>query len=287
MKILVTDGNSITGKTVISELVRLGVEVYGLVPDDVSTYDIEELGARSLIGDIRDKFILEKGIRAVDRIYHICPPWLLDEVEIANKIIKIAQDCEISLIGYHSIITPHIEGVPSHWNKMQVQMLLMKSNLPFTVIQPAMCMQNFLDSMIEETENIRFELPYKPDVKISWVDIKNVGEAVASLLTKSFHLGGTYELCGTDVPISCINIVKELTSLSFKNINFTNLPIKKTEKDSFLKKYNPQQVNNLKLYYNFINKGGMRAGNSKVLSMLLRKPPNSFSRVFDRIYQPS
>ena len=78
-----------------------------------------------------------KGIKAADKIYHVCPSWILDEIEVANKIIKISQGSDISLLGYHSVMTPHFDSVPSLWNKMQVQMLLMKSHLPFTVIQPA------------------------------------------------------------------------------------------------------------------------------------------------------
>lgn len=286
MKIFVTDGNGITGKAVIRELVRLGAEVYGLVSDDVLTNEIEELGGRSLIGDVRDEYILEKGIKAADRIYHVCPPWLLDEVEVANKIIKISQGCDISLLGYHSVMTPHIESLPSHWNKMQVQMLLMKSHLPFTVIQPAMYMQSLFNSMIEQMDDIKFELLYKPDAQISWVDIDDVAEAVASILTRPYHLGGTYELCGTDIPISCINIVKEIGDLSKKKIKFTNMPHQKIKNGLSKNKYNAQQLSNQKLYYDFINENRMRAGNSKVLTMLLQRPPNSFKRAFKRKYQP-
>jgi uncharacterized protein YbjT (DUF2867 family) len=286
MKIFVTDGNGITGKAVIRELVRLGAEVYGLVSDDVLTNEIEELGGRSLIGDVRDEYILEKGIKAADRIYHVCPPWLLDEVEVANKIIKISQGCDISLLGYHSVMTPHIESLPSHWNKMQVQMLLMKSHLPFTVIQPAMYMQSLFNSMIEQMDDIKFELLYKPDAQISWVDIDDVAEAVASILTRPYHLGGTYELCGTDIPISCINIVKEIGDLSKKKIKFTNMPYEKIKNGLSKNKYNAQQLSNQKLYYDFINENRMRAGNSKVLTMLLQRPPNSFKRAFKRKYQP-
>ena len=134
--------------------------------------------------------------------------------------------------------------------------------------------------------NIKFELLYKPDAQISWVDIDDVAEAVASILTRPYHLGGTYELCGTDIPISCINIVKEIGDLSKKKIKFTNMPHQKIKNGLSKNKYNTQQLINQKLYYDFINENRMRAGNSKVLTMLLQRPPNSFKRAFKRKYQP-
>ena len=285
MKIFVTDGNCCTGKAVIKELVSLGAEVYGLVPDDTSAYEIEKLGGRTLIGDIRDEYILEKGIKAADKIYHVCPSWILDEIEVANKIIKISQGSDISLLGYHSVMTPHFDSVPSLWNKMQVQMLLMKSHLPFTVIQTAIYMQSLFDSMVIESDSIKFELPFNPDAQISWVDINDVANAVALILTRPNHVGGTYELCGTDAPISCFNVLKEIDNLSLKNIELIDVPVYEDENISFINKYNSKQMNHQKLYYDFINANGMRAGNSKVLTMLLQRSPNSFKRAFNLKYQ--
>lgn len=278
MRILVTGANGITGHAVIRHLVARGAGVTGLVSQDTSQANIAGLGATPIVGDLRDAGVLRLAMEGMERVYHICPAWLPDEVEIGEAVISAAQSSDISLFGYHSTIAPHIEEVPSHWAKMQVQMALMHSGLPFSIVQPAAYMQDAIAGL----KGSNLELPYRIDAPLSWVDVEDVGEAVAILMTRPDQAGGTYEFCGTDTPLAAIDISEILSLHRQQSIEARTVPIEEFVRHMPYKEFSASQLDRLKDYYRFVGEFGMRAGNSRILAMLLGRSPTPFGAVAER-----
>ena len=283
MRILVTGANGITGHAVIGHLVARGAEVIGLVSTSASCGNIEALRATPFVGDLRDGKALRSAMASVERVYHICPAWVPDEVEIGEAVIAAAQASEISLFGYHSALAPHIEEIPSHWDKMQVQMALMSSGLAFSIFQPAAYMQNLAGGL----SNGEVAQPHRTDASLSWVDVEDVGEAVAIVITRPEQAGGTYELCGTDAPRTTGNIADIGSQLlgrlaAARTCSFEEYILQPPYSD-----YSPERLDRLKAYYRFIDEFGMPAGNSNVLSMILGRTPTSFDAYIERLlHQP-
>ena len=284
MRILVTGADGITGRAVIRHLVLSGADVTGLVGKETSQAAITELGATPCVGDLRDDQALRQAMSTVERVYHICPAWALDEVEIGEAVIAAAQASKISLFGYHSVIAPHIEEVPSHWAKMQVQMVLMRSGVPFSVIQPAAYMQNLATSLTNVQISGRLALPYKTDIPVSWVDIEDLGEAVATLMTRAEQRGGTYELCGTGAPLSPLQIAEILGQILGQQIDATQCTFEEFAQQALQNDISAGQRERAEAYYRFVGKYGMKAGNANVLTMLLARPPTSFGEFAERSF---
>ena len=283
MRVLVTGANGITGHAVIRHLVARGGEVIGLVSTPASSGNIETLGAAAFVGDLRDGKALCRAMASVERVYHICPAWVPDEVEIGETVIAAAQASEISLFGYHSTTAPHFEEIPNHWDKMQVQMALMTSGLAFSVFQPAAYMQNIAGGL----RNGDLTLPYRINAPLSWVDAEDVGEAVAILMTRPEQAGGTYELCGTEFPLTPQDIA-EIGSLHLgQQISALTCSAEDYLLQPPYSDYSPERSDRLKAYYRFIDEFGMPAGNSNVLSMILGRTPTSFDACIERLlHQP-
>jgi len=69
--------------------------------------------------------------------------------------------------------------------------------LEWTILQPQHYMQNFDPAEISRTG--RFQLEYSLDSPLSFVDLEDVCEVAARVLTEDGHAYATYPLCGADV----------------------------------------------------------------------------------------
>jgi uncharacterized protein YbjT (DUF2867 family) len=280
VRILVTGADAITGHAVIRHLVARGADVRGLVSLKNSKGVIKDLGATPIVGDLRNEAALRQAMAGVERVYHICPAWEPDEIEIGEVVVAAAQASDISLLGYHSVLAPHLEEVPSHWAKMRVQMALMHSGVPFSIFQPAAYMQCVAG---QAADSGKLALPIRADAPLSWVDVEDVGEAVANLMTRPGQRGGTYELCGTKAPLTPRDIAEELGHVRGQPVEAAACRFGEFVRQPPYDKFGDAQLERLKAYYRFVDTYGMRAGNPKVLTMILGRPPTSFAEFARRL----
>ena len=88
--------------------------------------------------------------------------------------------------------------MPHHWLKMRVEELLFASGLAFTILQPAAYMQNVLAHWDRIVGEGVYPVPYPVETRLSLVDLEDVAEAAAIVLTEPGHAGATYELAGPE-----------------------------------------------------------------------------------------
>ena len=82
--------------------------------------------------------------------------------------------------------------MPHHWKKLRVEEMLFESRLPYTILQPATYMQNLLAYWCKIHEEGIFQLPYSVETRLSMVDLNDVAQAAAIVLTEPGHVGATY-----------------------------------------------------------------------------------------------
>ena len=84
-------------------------------------------------------------------------------IKLGNMILlmkQLIQEYSISCFIPYYILK--LVPMPHHWNKLLVEEELIKSGLQYTILQPAIYMQNVLPQ-IERTLKIKeIELPYNP-----------------------------------------------------------------------------------------------------------------------------
>jgi len=86
-----------------------------------------------------------------------------------------------------------------YWNKLRVEETLFESGLSYTILQPASYMQNVLGGWQAIVEHGVYAVPYSVETRMSMVDLEDIAEATAVVLTEPGHLGATYELAGPEV----------------------------------------------------------------------------------------
>ncbi len=206
--ILVTGAGGKTGKAIVKALAARGEAVHAFVHRDGLVASVKALGAhQASVGSLDDANALSWAMLGARAVYHICPNVSPHEVAFARTAVAAAQGAGVRRFVYHSVLHPQIEAMPHHWEKMRAEELLFATNLDVTILQPAAYMQNILAVITEEGA---YRVPYPVETRLSLVDLDDVAEAAARVLTEPGHGGATYELVGTP-PLSQTEVAEALS----------------------------------------------------------------------------
>jgi len=200
--ILVTGAAGKTGRAVVKALARKGASVRALVRNPEHIGPLTALGAGEVaLGGFDDARALRRAAAGAGAIYHICPNVSPHEVAYARAVAEAAKARGVRRFVFHSVLHPQIEAMPHHWAKMRVEEMLFASGFDLTVVQPTVYMQNILGAWRGILADGVFRVPYPVETRLSLVDLDDVAEAAALVLTQNGHGGATYELVGTE-PLS-------------------------------------------------------------------------------------
>ena len=273
--ILLTGAAGKTGQAILHALVKYdeNVRVFVRTPEQLAV--LTGFGASdAVIGDLRDQAALSKAGQGCEKFYFICPNITPDEVQIGKNLLEIARKVDAQRFVYHSVIHPHIESMPHHWQKMRFEELLLESGIDFTILQPCAYMQNVLSNWKEIVEKGVYAIPYSTSSRISMVDLDDVAEAAAKVLIEKKHANAIYELAGSK-PLSQDDVASilstglkiEVTAKSIERTSWTE-----NARSSYLSTI---QIETLVRMFEYYEKHGL-VGNSNVLELLLGRPVTTF-----------
>jgi uncharacterized protein YbjT (DUF2867 family) len=138
-------------------------------------------------------------MRGAEAAYHICPNVSPDEVTIGRLAIASARRAGLRRFVYHSVLQPASTTMPHHRLKGRVEKLLVASGLPSIVLRPASYMQNVLAGWDRIVRDGVYAVPYALTTRLGMVDLEDIAEVAAAVLTESDHLSRTYDLAGGEV----------------------------------------------------------------------------------------
>ncbi len=158
---------------------------------------VEALGAtRIVVGDLQDEAALGQALQGVRAVYHIPPNMHPEELAIGQRLLRMARSVGVERFVYHSVLHPQTEKMPHHWQKLRVEEALFEAGLDFTILQPAVYMENWL-AQRDAIRQGRYAVPYAAETRLSLVALADVADAAATVLCAEDHAGATYELVGT------------------------------------------------------------------------------------------
>jgi NAD(P)H dehydrogenase (quinone) len=144
--------------------------------------------------DLETGLGLEEAMAGVDALYHLAPNVHPDEVGIARRVADLAAAEGVSRLVFHSVLHPDDERMPHHVRKGEAEEVI-RARLPAaTVLRPAAYHQNLLGPALEG----RLSVPYSLDVPFTNVDLDDVAQVAARVLTEDGHEGATYDLAGPE-----------------------------------------------------------------------------------------
>uniref|UniRef100_A0A7C4Q535 NAD-dependent epimerase/dehydratase family protein n=1 Tax=Bellilinea caldifistulae TaxID=360411 RepID=A0A7C4Q535_9CHLR len=274
-KILITGAGGKTGMAVCEALIEKGATIRAWVRQEAYTLPLRKLGVEDfIVGDLLDTSLAERAMRGIRAVYHIPPNMNPDELRIAENLIYAAQSREVMRFVYHSVLHPQVEEMPHHWQKMRVEERLFASGLAFTILQPAVYMQNLLGYWPSIQRDGIYAVPYSIDAPLSQVHLGDVAEAVAKVLVEESHAYAIYELCGAEA-LSAREAAQRLSQHLGKPVEAVEVDRDEWQRKMLAGGMSEYAVNTLLKMFLYYEKYGMR-GNPNVLRMLLGRNPTIF-----------
>jgi NAD(P)H dehydrogenase (quinone) len=279
--ILVTGAAGKTGKAVVKALAGKGARVRALVRRPEHSAALMALGAAEVaIGAFEDARALASAAAGVQAIYHICPNVSRDEVAYARAVAAAAQSHGVRRFVYHSVLHPQIEAMPHHWQKMRVEEILFAAGFDLTVLQPTAYMQNVLAAWPGISADGVFRTPYPVATRLSLVDLDDVAEAAALVLTQDGHAGATYELVGTD-PLSQSEVAAAIGAALKREVRAEAEGIAAWEAHARAGGMGEHERVTLAAMFRYYAAHGL-IGNTKTLRWLLGRAPNGLAEFLHR-----
>jgi len=249
--------------------------------EEQRTAALEAGAVEVLLGDMLEAAVLARATAGISALYFIAPNMHPAEGEMARIAIKAAKDAGISHFLYHSVLHPQIEAMPHHWQKMRVEELLFTAGLPFTIFQPAAYMQNLLGSWAAISQQGRYLVPYPVSSRLSLVDLQDVAEAAAIVLTHPHqHRYASYELVGTS-PLSQTELAQTLSQLLGRAVVAEEAPLGGWQRKAENAGISPHTLDWLLRMFRYYAAYGF-AGNPTLLTHLLGRQPTSLAQFIQR-----
>jgi uncharacterized protein YbjT (DUF2867 family) len=284
--ILVTGSAGKTGRAVLQALLAKGAAVRALVHRPEQIPLITSLGVRDvLVGDLSDQLDMDRICDRVQAVYHICPNVSPDEESIGQTVIAAAQSARIEHFVFHSVLHPQTEGMPHHWKKLRVEEQLFQSGIPFTILQPAVYMQNILAHWESICDQGVYPVPYPTKTRLSFVDLLDVAQAAAIVMTEPGHRDAIYELVGTQ-GISQSELARVLSYSLNRSVTVKVIPVVEWEARARARGMGEYQIEALSRMFRYYGQYGL-SGNPRALNWLLQHPPASLETFIERARIPS
>jgi len=280
--ILVTGAGGKTGKAIVGALAARGAAVRAFVRSPAHEAALKLIGASDVVaGAMDDPLALAQAVRGTRAIYHICPNVSPHEITFARALVTAAIDAGVSRLVYHSVLHPQIEAMPHHWNKLRVEEMLFSTSLDITILQPTAYMQNGLAEWDRMKRDGIFRVPYPVETRLSLVDLDDVAEAAALVLTNAGHGGAIYELAGTP-PLSQIEIAATFAQALNRPVHAEAEAVETWEGRARSGGMDDYQRETLTRMFRAYARDGLE-GNPNVLGWLLGRAPTSLAAFVARI----
>jgi uncharacterized protein YbjT (DUF2867 family) len=196
--IVVTAAGGRTGAAVVRALWSRGERVRALVGRSQPAPELTSLSAEVVATDLTDPAGIESLLAGADALYLIWPNFDPQETPGAVALLAAARRAGVPRVVYHSVLRPQARVMPHHAAKDRVEEALDTSGLAWRVLQPCAYADNLHGQFAEVAASGTFRSPWGLTQAQSLVDLRDVAQAAAVLLTEDGLDGGTFEAVGPE-----------------------------------------------------------------------------------------
>ncbi len=279
--VLIAQASGNTGRRIVAQLARRGTEVIALVRREASRAELEKAGARQVIvGDMFDEAVLGAAMSNAAQLMLISPPMHPKEADVAATAVRLAPGSGIRRIVYYSALHPLLADVPHHARKLVAERHLVESGFPYTVLQPGRYMQQLNAIWKQVLSDGIHSMPFSTSAPFSLVDVGDVAEVAARVLTEPGHERATYQLAGPDLlsQDDCAAILSKLLGKPVRAVAKPHAEFVAQAKAANMPEYRLETMTAMNAHY---DAHGLSA-NPNVLTWLLERKPTAFADFVQR-----
>lgn len=192
MKVLVTGATGQIGRALIPALTQRGMLVRAFSRKPPAAHSLPE-GSDWMQGDLLDPASLERALQGVHKLF-LLNAVVPDELTQALIAYNLARRQGVAQIVYLSVFkVDQFRDVPHFASKLAVEAALREFGVPFTILRPGYFYQN--DARLKEALTGAGIYPAPIGLGgMAAVDVRDIAEAAARIITGTNHAGKTYSL---------------------------------------------------------------------------------------------
>lgn len=220
--ILLTGATGLTGTHVAKALAEKTVPLRALVRDPAKAQALADLGIELVQGDLSDAASIKRALDGVDKAFLLMAN-VEEQLECEKRFIDCAKAAGVSQLVKLSAI----EADASHSNLLKIyhgasEDYLKASGVGYTILRGNVFMQYMLyfKPVIEATG--AFYVP-RADAKMAMVDVRDIAQVAAQVLTQDGHQGKTYTLTGPEV-ITFGDVAAAFSEAMGKDVGCVQIP---------------------------------------------------------------
>ena len=266
--IVVTAAGGPTGTAVVRAVCERGLPVRAVVAGRRPRPELQELGAEVVPAELTRPEPWRDLLADADAMYLIWPNFDPAEAEGARALFAQARRAGLPRLVYHSVLRPQARAMPHHAGKDRAEEALDVSGVPWRVLQPCAYADNF-DAVLAEVRQ-RGVLRSRWGLRQgqSLVDLRDVAEAAAVLLTEDGLDGGTFEAVGPE-PLTAPRLAELMGERLGREVRAEDVVPAGDPPTSYAERCLQTMFDHYRAY-------GF-AGSPRVLSALLGRPPRTFA----------
>ena len=279
MKVLMVGATGKYASLVVPELKQRGVTVRALVRNKDKIDAARQQGAdETAIGDLSNMESLRAAASGVDGVFHINPAFAPNEAKLGVAMVEAAKTSGVQKFVFSGVYHPSLSKLSNHAAKRPVEEAMYESGMEFTVLQPAMFMQNFAAGWDAVIRQGRFSLPYSKLKKACYVDYRDVATVAAMALTGDELSYGTFELCAPGM-VNRVELVAMISEAIGRTIEAGESPF-----DEWADAQIPDGLReNLRVMYADYDQYGFPGGNAIVLRTILGREPRTLRQYIQEL----
>ena len=197
--LLVLGGTGQVGAPLVQRLGRAGVPFRAVVRNDAAAQLIRAKGGDPVLADFSQPEALADHFEGISKLF-LLTPGAPDQVEVQNQLVDLAKRRGVDSVVKVSVYTAAADSPCAfsrwHWHNDEY---LKSSGVGWTILYPHTFMQNqamqFANS-IRESDLICSAVG--ADKKFSMVDVRDVADVAAAVLTTDGHDGKEYLITGPE-----------------------------------------------------------------------------------------
>jgi len=274
--ILITGASGKTGRRAVAATARKGGMVRAFLRRPEAGPELLQAGASEIaIGDLSDPGSLRRALEGVGQVLHICPPMHPQEDRIAMSLIDLASREGVDRFVLYSVLHPLLADVPHHARKLEAERYLVDSGQVYTILQPGRYMQHLAAIWKTVLTTGVHSMPFGTKARFSVVDLTDLADATANVLTSPGHEGATYQLAGPEA-LSQDDMASILTQVLGRPIRAARKPLDEFRREAAAAGMAAERIETMCLMNAHYDAHGL-IGNPNVLRWILGREPTRFA----------
>lgn len=221
--ILLTGATGKTGATAARLIAEQGDPARALVRDAAKAESLALAGIELVVGDVGDADSLRRAMEGVDRALLILNN-SQQQLAMEKQFVDVAKEVGVKHLVKMSSMEAAADAkspIPqTHW---AVEQYIKASGLAWTMIKPNFFMQNLLGTAATIKSMHKFFLPMGNGTT-AMSDTRDIGAAIAVVMTGAGHDNRTYELTGPEL-LTFHDVADRFTDVLGTKIEYVDQPM--------------------------------------------------------------